>query len=88
MKKVWKFELTQSDNKISLPFISQFLSVKVQNGAICLWALVEDTNHIVDRRVLLIGTGHPVPEDGVSYIDTVLLHDDSLVLHAFEVLQQ
>jgi len=86
--QIWKFELDLIDNVLSVPENSEILCVKIQNGQPCTWFKVETTKPHVNREIVWFGTGQDIPEyqRGISYIDTVLLHNGNLIMHAFEVL--
>lgn len=83
--QVWKFELTQTIQGVNIPKGSEILSVQVQRGIICLWALVNPENEIEERLFETFGTGHNIFYDmGVErkYLDTV--QSAGLVFHIFE----
>ena len=43
MKRIFKYELIIADHsKLCLPIGSRILSVKVQRGTVCLWAVVDE----------------------------------------------
>lgn len=97
MKVIHKFDL-------SLALISGFmkiqslgpnlkpLSVQIQNGRLCLWAVVDlprvsseplgESETLTTRYVKIFGTGHEVEHfDDLEYIDTV--QDGQYVWHVF-----
>lgn len=88
---VWKYPLPVADDvSIGLPAGARPLSVQVQDGQPCLWALVDPSNPIEPRRFRIAGTGHPLwPDDldSLIHISTFQLHDGALVFHVFEVRQ-
>jgi hypothetical protein len=49
------------------------LSVQIQNGKLCLWALVDNEAKKVTRNVYIVGTGNPAPEQAnrSNYVGTV-----------------
>lgn len=84
MKTVWKFQLRWTDQiSVQMPESAKILSAQIQNGEICLWALVFPENTTESRRFRISGTGHPITEK-VEFIDTVQV--DGLVFHVFEVI--
>jgi len=85
-KTIWKFLLEVKDTQIiEMPKKAELLTVQMQNGIACLWAMV-DPNEETERRLIeIIGTGNPV-EMGIErkYIATFQLHEGQLVFHVFE----
>ena len=96
MPTIWKYTLPMSGEKISLeiPMLyadddgytaynvtKQILYVGVQDGFPTLWVAVDPDSprQIVD--IQMFGTGFNCPKEG--YLGTVLLLNDSLVLHVF-----
>jgi hypothetical protein len=63
----------------------QILSVEMQNGIICLWALVDPEQPLEVRDIRIAGTGDAIKETEIVFIGTVLLHGGSRVYHIFEV---
>jgi hypothetical protein len=78
---VWKFPLGEV---VEMPEGAEILRLGTQGGQPYIWALVDSTAFMRDRRFVVVGTGMPVPDARGSYIGTVLLHDDSFVLHVWE----
>lgn len=67
-----------------MPDGAKFLHAAAQHGHVTLWFLCDATAPIVRRKFFVCGTGHNLIDDGAKYLGTVLLYDDSLVLHVFE----
>lgn len=63
------------------------LTVGVQRGRLCIWALVDTDTPMKTRYFEIYGTGHQIPRTQRRYLGTVLLHEDALVLHVFEVVE-
>ena len=90
MKTIWKFELTiDGKQTISIPAGATILTIQIQNGIPCLWALVDPSTEEKEHRVIqIIGTGHPIKENdfwrSYKYISTFQFMNGALVLHAFE----
>lgn len=81
MRTIWKWELEITDRQvISMPRDANALTVQIQNGKPCLWALVSPDCAKRDVPILIFGTGHPVQNDG-HYIGTVQV--GALVFHVF-----
>lgn len=88
MKTIHKFPFSINDTvRIAMPASAQILSVQVQHGTPCLWALVSPVDFIDDRTFRIYGTGHPIDlsTGNVSFIGTIQMHDGDLVFHVFEV---
>ncbi len=89
MKTIWKYELTASDeNDLQMPEGAEVLTVQVQGGLVCIWAIVDDTAPLTSRCFEIFGTGHRI-EDGSGkrkYVGTFQLQGGSLVFHVFELL--
>jgi hypothetical protein len=85
--RIFKYELEVTDEQqILLPEHARILSVQVQNGRLCLWALVNDGALTNRRRTFrVVGTGHPVPDNEyLAFLGTVQMHGGALVFHVFE----
>jgi hypothetical protein len=46
-----------------LPRNSYFLDAQMQDGNLCLWAMVPEEGEAVTLVIRLFGTGHPLPND-------------------------
>jgi hypothetical protein len=83
MKTVHKLQLLAIDvQHISLPAGAEILCAHEQYQQICIWYRCDPTNITESRKIAIVGTGHPAPEDG-RYIGTVFLRDGSIVFHVF-----
>ncbi len=84
MAAIWKAVLKLTDvQDIDVPEGAEMLTAREQHEHICVWFKCEPSNPITNRRIAIVGTGHPAPDDG-RYIGTGLLHGGQLVLHVFE----
>lgn len=79
------FGLSADIHERDLPMDSEFLCVREQHGALCLWyrwntEITAKTRH----RFALVGTGNACPDrnDG-EYVGTAMFYDGDLVLHLF-----
>jgi hypothetical protein len=85
VKTIWKFELQASESQIEMPEGAEILTLQMQNGVPCIWALVDPAEPIQKRYFEIFGTGHPIPQ-GVfkirKYINTYQV--SGLVFHVFE----
>lgn len=82
-KEIWKFPLGDGmEQRIDMPMHAEILTVQMQHGHTCLWAMVDPENVKRPRTILIVGTGHDVPQDARRYIGTV--QHDLFVWHIFE----
>lgn len=86
MKTIWKFPIRVVDSQVvEMPFDAKILCVQVQQGAPCLWALVDTEAIKSSRRIYIYGTGKPIPDNiDMKYIGTFQYLGGSLVWHVFE----
>ena len=88
MKKViWKFPLVIEDVQIiELPRNYEILTIQVQNGIACLWAMVSP--EVTKEKIIIeiIGTGNLVAVAERQYIGTFQLFEGQLVWHVFKRL--
>ncbi len=86
--RIWKYEIKIDDKiQIEMPEKAEILSVQVQKGIVCIWALVDSENKTETRYFEVFGTGHKVPVDmGISrkFIGTFQIYGGDLVFHLFE----
>ena len=84
--RIWKYPLEVADGQnLSLPTGAKILTVQMQGGTPCLWALVDEDMPTTETRAIAIyGTGNPMPTEPGAYIATFRLHGSSLLFHAFE----
>lgn len=74
---------------VHLPVEAQILSIEVQNGGLCMWALCEDAAFRQTKavEVVTVTTGMPgVPENILTthhFMGTKLLSNGGFVVHAF-----
>jgi hypothetical protein len=83
MKTIWKYALHPYTSHM-MPVGAKLLSVHAQGSEICLWALVDTEAALEERKFVVVGTGHKVPENAGQFIGTALLCLGVLVLHVFE----
>lgn len=84
MKTIHKYPIQLTDAQwVKMPAQAEILSVGMQNGVMCLWAIVDPVfNTRDDKYICIVGTGNPF--DGVykKFIGTVF--DRDFVWHVFE----
>jgi hypothetical protein len=85
---IWKYPLELTDEQtVKMPLGAQILSVQVQRGHVCLWALCNELAPQTDRRIFIHGTGHIVSAKNPKFLGTVQLEAGALVFHVFEESQ-
>lgn len=81
MNAIWKFPLTSAETDIEAHIIN-FLTVQMQNGQPCVWAIVDPDREPKKYKVTILGTGWECRRiDASRYIGTV--QDDMYVWHCF-----
>lgn len=88
-RTIWKFILRPIDtNNVEMPKDSEILSCQLQDGHICLWALVDPDAEKEIRKFGLIGTGHFIKQEEAKFIATLqfykFLGHYNQVYHLFE----
>jgi len=88
---IWKFPIPQQDVfSIEVPKGAHLLTLQVQHGVPCLWAMVKPEAEKEIRRFWLIGTGHPIPDDlpgeEMKHLGSCQLADGRLIFHLFEIV--
>ena len=87
MKTIWKYELEAVDCQVlEVPEGATILTVQVQHGKPCVWALVNPDAVKVRRAFWVHGTGHDctdVADADAEYVGSVQLMQGMLVFHVF-----
>jgi len=87
-RAIWKYVLEPGDtSSVYMPEGSQVLSVDMQDGNMCIWALVDPLATPTWHAFRVRGTGHDAHGlDAAQFIDTVMMetpYGDKLVFHVF-----
>lgn len=87
MRTIHKFTLEIVDTQtVCMHLPVQLLTVQVQRGKPCLWALVDTDAPSVDVVIAMYGTGFDMPDWlpglGPKYLASFQMHD-KLVCHVF-----
>ena len=87
MKTIWKYHIKTTDVQfLDIPGGAQILSVQVQAGQPCIWALVNPDADRRKRHIRICGTGHRVDERYIgTFVGTYQLNGGSLVFHVFDI---
>ena len=86
---IYKYKLSVQDRQeICIPSGASLLSVQMQNGAPCLWALVNTDKPLRKVVIRMYGTGHEVTNpDSLEFIGTFQYVEYGLVYHVFKEIQ-
>lgn len=68
--------------EVAMPEDAKILTAQMQDGVLCLWAMVSEPLPKEIRYITIIGTGHPIGSEYLIYIATV--QAGPLVWHVFE----
>lgn len=86
MKTIYKYSLELVEfQKVELPENAEILSIQLQRGWICLWALVDTLANKVERSFEIYGTGQEIEKsNGNRKYLTTFQTESGLVFHVFE----
>ena len=86
---IYKYKLSvQDQQEIHIPAGAKLLSAQMQDGAPCLWALVNTGNPLEEVVIRMYGTGHEVTNPGtLEFIGTFQYVEYGLVYHVFKEIQ-
>jgi hypothetical protein len=86
MKTIYKYRL-DLESALFMPKDAQVLSIQMQDGFVCLWALVDTDNEKEMRIFMCYGTGMKIADSAypMDFLGTVQADSGSLVLHVFEI---
>jgi hypothetical protein len=88
MKTVHKYplDLDQKINKIGMQRNAKLLTVQVQCGSACVWALVDREEPIVIRHLRVACTGCDMTSsEAHSYVASIQTPDGSMIFHVFDL---
>ena len=81
MNVIWKFPLRAETTEIEAP-IDEFLTVQMQDGLPCVWAIVNPDKSPRKYNIFILGTGWECNSiDASKYIGTV--QEGAYVWHCF-----
>ena len=84
MRVVHKYPVDIDDYVTAqMPVGAEVIHVAEQHGRLCLWASVDPTLTLEERRFRIAGTGHHIRGAIGSHIGSVLLAGGDLVFHVF-----
>lgn len=87
LKKIFKYELDiVGIQNISMPNGAKVISAHLQNGKICIWALVDEMASKKEKQIAIIGAGHkisiPINDFEFYFVGTVVF-SSLLTFHVF-----
>lgn len=86
-QRIFKYPIHVADSQaVDMPEGAQILTIQVQLGQPCIWALVDDDVPPERREIHMRGTGHDC--NGVErlrYVSTFQMAEGALIFHAFEL---
>lgn len=91
MKRVYKYPIRIEDRQVvGFHKGAEILSVQVQEGKLCLYALVDiSVVEIEFVPICIYGTDHNIENaDNLKFIGSIQMYDGELVLHVFEELKK
>lgn len=84
MRTIHKY-VVGSTATVSMPRGATVLTIQAQRDVPCIWAEVDTTQPLEDRRFIIFGTGHEMPADAsLTYLGTFQLDGGALVFHVYE----
>ena len=87
-KEIWKFPVKVKDVQgVEMPEGAEILTVQLQHGQGCIWAVVDPGAEKVWRYFTTYGTGHPIINGADTYIGTYQESSGYLVWHVFEIIK-
>ena len=89
VKRIYKYKLTSTaeEQRLQLPFDAVILDVQIQNGRLCLWAVVDPDKDNLSRCFRVFGTGWDLPYRFTTrYKHLKTVQDGGFVWHVFEVI--
>lgn len=85
MSRIFKYDLQITDEQVvEMPVGAKILTAQFQYEKLVLWAIVDDNPEKKNRKIRIVGTGHPFSDYELLYITTVQQYEGKLVWHIFE----
>jgi len=85
MKKIYKYEIKIGLYSIEIYQGAKILTVQTQYDTLCIWAIVDTKQPIVERKIQVIGTGFSLPPALGIYIGTIQLENGAFIGHVFDL---
>lgn len=82
--KILKYQLHVTDTQsVTIKGLRRILTVQVQYGVPCLWAVADPEGMPTTVIIGTYGTGNPLPAALGDYLGSYQLEDGNLVFHVF-----
>lgn len=75
---------TADVQEIMVPEGAEMLSAREQFNDICVWYRCDPSRRLRPRKLAVVGTGHPAPDESGRFLGTAALHGGHLMFHVFE----
>lgn len=84
MQTIYKYQLPITDDfEIQLPINSEFLKIDIQHENVVMWVKLDKDSEMKFYQFHCYGTGHPIENKNLKYIDTIIIDNGNLVFHYF-----
>lgn len=87
MKTIWKYNLSPPTevSTYNMPKGAKFLTIQQQGDFYhpCMWFEVDDEQPKEMVEFLMVGTGHPLPDESYKYLGTGIFKGGELVFHIY-----
>lgn len=84
-RTIWKATLQPADiQELMVPAGAEFLTAREQFEHICVWYRCDPSKPLEPRKLAIVGTGNPAPDDDGRYLGSVSLQGGRLIFHVFE----
>jgi len=99
MKKIFKYKILFTDvSEVDMPVDAEILTVDKQGDSLensgvenhlFIWAIVDDEEKQTEmRRFRIAGTGYPLGDFNLKYINTVQIYGGYEIYHIFEIINE
>lgn len=89
MKTIHKYVIPKTPglHTIEAPDDAEWLHTVNQNEELCVWAIVDTDEPLIQHHLLVLWTGEPAPDEinDLEHLGTDLFAGDALVTHTFLV---
>lgn len=80
---IYKYPLPSCRITLALPRGAEILAAGVQLHGVVLWARVDPSQPLSERRVAIMLTGEEMPDGRWGYVQTLNSLETGIVLHVF-----
>ncbi len=91
MKTVWKYKIRIEDRTVAdIPVGAIFRVLEQRSDSVycTLWYEVPDTDAEMETHTFgIFGTGHPLPNEPMTYLGTTIDYRLSLAFHVYEMVR-